>query len=370
VEYIYVSSQKHKTLRLLLEQRHADIDRTRTAFDELTNYLNSRFFEAAAASFQQLHIHFRDRGRKPPRISIRGNFRTGGSQDTVVTIFGDSVTFGNTELHVSEDASLQYSARTGRYYFCNDLLAGVASGEYYNRYINQDRVKNVLALSPVLGKFALERRWSQVWASTTGKARALPASRSVLVVPIALDGKHVTKEFVSNVDIGDVDQLIFGFVSFEHDDHGYFSREIDVPVSYIAADLLSIYAFHRMKYTEFSETYKRAIAVVQGKPASTRTTPQSNWQREEEHSDDIQDTLGKLLEELRETRRRVMNESLGTDDISSALVANEESILSLLANINQEDLINRVRELATGVAAASVDPAAAEPKSIRSDNLL
>jgi hypothetical protein len=59
-------------------------------------------------------------------------------------------------------------------------------------------------------------------------------------------------------DNKEFERLILGYLCIDHIDTGYFDLEIDLPVTYVLADLLAIYLFARWELTQGSETYRRA----------------------------------------------------------------------------------------------------------------
>ena len=347
IEYIFSSSKKHKALREELSKTVFQQRRLQGLLDDLTDHLNMGFFEACAASFTHLHAHFRDRSRTPPRISIRGSFKTTGSA-SVVTIFGDSVKYGDTHLFINDDTSLQASASTGRYFFCNDLVEGVAEGIYSNSYIKNDVVRNVLSTSPVMGRFALERRWNTIWSKFQEKGGSRPPSKSILVIPITLFSTHINSDFLQRIDVSDESQLIFGFICFEHDDVGYFIRDIDIPFGYVAADLLSVYAFHRMKYLDFSEVYKKAheslVAAMSGQLALGDQGP------DEPTDEEIRASIVRVLDEIRDVRARMSG--MAYESSAKILVDNEISFLSLLDKLHAKDVVEQIDELALAIDTA------------------
>src|SRR5260370_18109716 len=60
-----------------------------------------------------------------------------------------------------------------------------------------------------------------------------------------------------------IDRYIFGYLCLDHREIGYFDEEHDVSFGYIFADLLSVYAFTRMVYTDVSRTFSDVQKFLQ-----------------------------------------------------------------------------------------------------------
>ena len=62
--------------------------------------------------------------------------------------------------------------------------------------------------------------------------------------------------FLEYFQAEDADRMIFGYLCFDHEEAGYFQKD-DVSVGYIIADIISLYAFNRLNYTEYSNTFEK-----------------------------------------------------------------------------------------------------------------
>jgi len=256
IEYVFLVAERHKRLRVGLSRPDPAVGSIKALTADLFSVMNEKFFEAISRNFAFIHQHFDKRSTSQPRLAVKGNWRT-EDRDKVITIFRDRpVGYGDVFL-LEESSAISYCARHGRPYLCNNIVEAVLDGRYNNPRISQPEVQRITS-SKYLGsaRHALNKRWREVWKSQSEDRTG--EYRSTLVVPISISKSKLSSETLARFDVEDSDRLIFGYLCVDHVDAGFFDEELDVPFVEIVANVLSIYAFQRLRFTDFSSTFKKA----------------------------------------------------------------------------------------------------------------
>lgn len=260
IDYIFDLAERHKTLRLAVSNK--DVNSTKASLDELISHMNEGFFSSVFKNFQLLHKHFESRSSTPPRLAVMGNWRT-EDKDMVITLFRDRpVNYSNVFL-LGESSALSFCAAHGKPYVCNDIISEVAKGRFRNPRISIEAAKKYSrwswAGSP---RATLEKNWQKIW--NTHSSDGSGEYRSTLIVPIFADNKNLGEQLRKKIKADDSDRLIFGYLSIDHTTENYFDVDIDIPATKMVANILAIFAFQRLRFTDFSETFSRAEKLADG----------------------------------------------------------------------------------------------------------
>lgn len=256
ISYIFSLAERHKALRLAVEKRIGVED----AEAELIRLMNSDFFSAVYDNFHLLHKHFNKTGRSSPHISIRGNWRS-EDRECIITIFRDRQISGDAPFALNQSTSISYSARTGRYYLCNDIPRAVIDGSYKSPRLKLNKANEIVsrAFFP-FRRVKLTSQWSDFWVGAD--IRADCAYRSNLTVPILIENAHLSDEVLAKFKASKDDKIIFGFLCFDHDSSNFFDEKIDIPVAKTISDMISIFAFQRLRFTDYSRTFQAAEELI------------------------------------------------------------------------------------------------------------
>ena len=266
IQYSYTAADKHKNLKYLFHSGNAKPSDINKLLKELVVYLNSKFFEITATNFNHLQLIYSLRSSSMPRICLKGNFKT-EDKDTIVSVFRNNDVSYTSDCEIDKNTGFSRILSTGKYYLNNNIPKSVFDGEYLNPRINQDLVLNQKnkkinllynlsnSLNLKLGDVPL---WKDFWIDSKTNNDSRSFYKSTLIIPMTLWNNKLSKEFIKNFTSSFVvDRYIFGFLCFDHIETDYFNDDLDVQVGYIFADILSIYLFMRLVYTELSKTINK-----------------------------------------------------------------------------------------------------------------
>ena len=256
IEYVFVLAEKHKKLRLSLEKNHPELKEN---LNDLLKTMNRGFFEAVQGNFEFLHRHFDGRSSQTPRIAIMGNWRT-EDKDKVIIIFRDtSVNYTNV-FPLEESSALTHCARTGSPFICNDIVWATLTAGFRNPRISSSSVQRVANAGNMRTRYKkLSKNWSKVWTSgEDAKGRY----RSTMVLPISIDSWRLNDEMIKRFRAEDASRLIFGYLCIDHVERDYFDKDIDIPIARMVCDIISIFAFQRLRFTNYSSTFASAEEFV------------------------------------------------------------------------------------------------------------
>lgn len=254
IEFVFILAERHKKLRIALNNGTKNL---RPHINDIISLMNLKFFEAISKNFEFIHEHFLHRSTIKPRLSVKGHWRT-EETDKIITIFRDCpMEYGDVFL-LDDNSAIRHCATYGTPYLCNNIVRAVFEGSYTNQRIDSKAAKRIISRSFWGGGLpGLHRNWKAVWMKG---AQAAGAFKSTLVVPISVPNDRLSEETRRRFDVGSSDRTIFGYLCFDHLETDFFDREIDVPIAEMVADILSIFAFQRIRFTDYSETFKSAEA--------------------------------------------------------------------------------------------------------------
>ncbi|MBK6627136.1 MAG: hypothetical protein IPK70_00035 [Flavobacteriales bacterium] len=250
IEFAYMSAERHKAMRIAYDNE--DVEEVRNCYKTLVDHQNAAMREIALHNFQSLAEYFALRSiGAQPRICLKGN-STVESNETIIRLFGDADVKYKSNTRIENNTGHLRIKETGTFFLENDIPTAAARGEYKNPRLDPEKAKEF-----VEGRI---RRWKDCWdANGEGDSAYY---RSTLIVPLTLWNNQLSPEFKSMVkNFENVDRAIFGYLCFDHVDTNYFTEQ-DAKVGYMYADLLSVFMFVRMMYTEMSDTYKKTTKVV------------------------------------------------------------------------------------------------------------
>ncbi len=267
IEYSLLSAERHKALRKAIDSSVPDREHIQTLAGELINYLNMEFHKSTFENFKLLHGYFAGRHKVDPRICVKGAFRS-DQKDTIVSVFRDRKVQYLSDAEVSTNSGFFSIVQTGQYFLLNDIPEAARRGNYQNSRLDPRRVKQLYATRRKEGSAstALDtpKSWKECWIDyEPGISDETPFYKSTLIVPMTLWNNELSDEFKTLAKFQKLGRTVLGFLCFDHTDTEYFNDEDDVSIGYIFADLLSIYLFVRLVYTEISETFAKAESYIE-----------------------------------------------------------------------------------------------------------
>ena len=227
------------------------------AYDRLVDFSERQTTKITKKNFDFITSFFKKRENGDAvRLCIKLN-----SKDGFITLLrgGNNHNFNTAPVKVTESSPFRHCIITEKYYLCNDIPKYSKAGEYINPRLDNEKLKNL-----DLDSDSFADEWIKCWRPYQGgkKIEEGSAYQSTLIVPIALKRKRLDKSTqkrfeLSKPEYKDINQIIWGFLSFDHIKTDFFQKN-DVDFGYIAADILSPYFVIKSSFTIFSETFRRA----------------------------------------------------------------------------------------------------------------
>jgi hypothetical protein len=268
-QYSYLAGEKHKAMKDEFNAKNGSASKKlKKCKVELENHLNTEFMKIAKSNFERIKKYFHGRAKMEPRVCIKA-YR----EKKIIDLIREKDQLYRVDCGLEENKGFYEVHETGKYYFCNNIPLEVKRGRYFNPRLQihkaeQFKPKTLDWLWKRLGKE--DERWIECWdkISIRGKAPITPLAeqcyKSTMITPMTLLGNvdslwstEFRERFGINIGERSQGRVIYGFLCFDHHYKGYFIEKVDIPVSYIFADLLSLYLIINLIYTEYSTTYKK-----------------------------------------------------------------------------------------------------------------
>ena len=258
IEYVLLLAERHKALRIA-STKQCNVAKVK---NDLITSMNRGFFSAVSENFNLLHEHFSARSGSTPHISIRGHWRT-ECDDTIITLFRDRSIEGDVAFDISTSTAIMHCSKTGTPYVCNDIPRALINSGYASPRFRSLEAKNELSKKhfPLRRSF-LQKNWEKFWEEANHDSTF--AYRSNLTVPIMIESERLSKETADRFKVDASGKLIFGYLCFDHYKEDYFDKKLDIPIIKMISDIISIFSFQRLRFTDFSTTFNEAEANDSG----------------------------------------------------------------------------------------------------------
>lgn len=263
IQYSFLAAEKHKALKEAFRSDAKNSEEIQVLTQELMNFLNKEFYQVCLQNFEFLHALFSGRSPVAPRICIKGNFKT-ALHDEVISIFRDHNVDYNSDTAIENNTGFHRILKNGKYFLENNIPQAAVDGKYQNPRLDWQRLntEGLRKKSPDFIRSVIGN-WRQYWYGAFDNDQDESAFyKSTMILPLTLWNRDISNEFREMIPIDDVERYIFGFLCIDHKDIGFFDADRDVLLGYIFADLLSVFAFIRLVYTEFSSTFEKINAYL------------------------------------------------------------------------------------------------------------
>jgi hypothetical protein len=302
-DYIFVSSRKHKYLKMALTNYKKLLGQSpesqsvialqnskedlRNAFHDLESFLDNEFTKHSIYHFELLVEIFKGKSitSKPPRVCIKGYQK---DQDTIITLVREeSHNYLNNEYTLDANSAFenivypQYCDQSQdqgikrNCYFCSNIPLEVKKGHYKNARINSNEVVNHYSTNWAgnlrfwLSKSG-DRSWQRCWKKIPTPQGEYPPPisscyKSTLVIPLSLPANKgwLSQDFKEQFKIEQAqNHCFFGFLCLDHQNIGYFKDE-DIDISYIFADILSLFLIQKLTCSAYSEVWKESSEILE-----------------------------------------------------------------------------------------------------------
>jgi len=260
-QYTYLAGEKHKEMKMEILKESPNKENLKVFKEELEKHLNVEFEKVVKKNFEYIKEYFSKRSKMEPRVCIKV------SEDSkVIDLFREEDQLYIAEYEIQENKGFSYVHETGKYYFCNNIPSELKARRYYNPRLDEHEALKYKQskLSWLYQKIGREdTKWIDCWGKININQKeetplAKQCYKSTIITPMTLLGNTLSREFMEQFKITSLpERAIYGFLCLDHHYTGYFKEDTDVPISYIFADLLSLYLITNLTYTEYSKTYKK-----------------------------------------------------------------------------------------------------------------
>jgi hypothetical protein len=267
-QYSYLAGEKHKAMKDELKKSSPDIVNVKKFKTELERHLNEKLSKIAKENFAQLKRFYNGHSKREPRVCIKA-----ARDGKVIDLFREEDQLYIKNYGIKENKGFSHVNDTGKYYLCNNIPYEIKQRRYYNPRL--DMHKALLYSSPKLNWLRQrlcqeDTKWIDCWEIIKNVSReggetptAEQCYKSTLITPMTLLGNTLSKEFMDQFRMKSLpERAIYGFLCIDHHHTNYFKNDIDVPLSYIFADLISLYLITNLTYTEYSKTYEQAESLI------------------------------------------------------------------------------------------------------------
>lgn len=262
IQYLFLSTEKHKLLKEHLKSKPEDIDTLRTLFIDLIDFLNSNLrdsFQIGAKYLLEYYQFDRRSSICKPRICLKTTY-----DGNIFDLFRDRGEIHWPPFPIQENSGFEYiiQNKTG-FYLCNNIPDSAATGLYKNLRLDMKKVLNYKKTKH-LKNSAIEscedKEWALCWKSSKNENTVSDHEswyKSTLIIPIALRHESLSKDFLKNYGIKNKSYIrtIYGFLCFDHRTINFFNEESDINIGYIFADIIALYMITRLTYMSKSKTF-------------------------------------------------------------------------------------------------------------------
>jgi len=289
IQHQYKVSEKHKALKDYLRDNRKDIDvsRLHELVEDLKKTTWSGTYEASEIAINHLKKYFRLENRSgeySPRICTKTldfsyNNDVGKYENYIVDLKRDRGTSPFSQYPLRENTGFVKVHQNGDRFIENDIPAAVKGKSYENKRINYQCVLNykekifikqlIQRIRPKNDTFK-DKAWANCWDVGKNETQDKDSFyKSTLIVPMKLKKSEIEDEFYKKLlesehaDQYEYDELIFGYLCFDHRGTGFFNDDIDTKTGWIFSDLLSLYMISSLIYTEKSTTFSKAKKILE-----------------------------------------------------------------------------------------------------------
>ncbi|MFA5073249.1 MAG: hypothetical protein WC539_05070 [Nitrospirota bacterium] len=276
-QYTYLAGEKHKLMKEEFKKGKANNTKVQSHQTDLVSYLSGELKSIIEENFGRVRKYFIGRSKQLPRVCIKV------SKDDIIK---DFIREDNrryiSDCKWQDNTGFADVYETGRYYLCNNIPHEVRACRYKNPRLDSHKAtlyKKISAVNWLSQKCGKEdKAWMDCWTknsfhNVSTVPNASECYKSTLIIPMTLLGNRVSNDFKKRFRIADANEntgrAIYGFLCFDHHYTNFFKREIDVPIGYIFADLISLYLITHLMYTEYSKTFREVGDFVEGKSSRT-----------------------------------------------------------------------------------------------------
>lgn len=266
-DFSYSVAERHKLVKNQIQASNPNPALIKKYSNELRDYINNKLTTTIFPMNHALMMsYFNARSAYLPRIVIKA--QKGGK---IIDLYRDAPEYSSPQ-EIGESSGSDHVLNKGKWFVCNDIPAAIKDEMYKNPRIDCVKVRRHLGNH---GSFQSDTDWIDCWyenenLKTMVRSKPSPEScyKSTLIIPMTLLRNKFSEQFRKHFQIptlNDEDELsraIYGLLCFDHQHANYFEQELDEKAGYIFADVISLYLINELMFTSYSQTYQRAIKIV------------------------------------------------------------------------------------------------------------
>lgn len=259
IQYEFLVSEKHRNLRILVNDENSTTENIDDCYDDLIETAYIGLIEIYQDNIELINNIFKDVGiPKAPKVTIK-TLEDGSVLDFFRSNRTNKFEVNCIEANTGFDSIM--SSPKKMYYINHDLEKSFINGKYKNPRLD-DNLRSNLKDKKIL--------WKDCWKPLHDGAK--DEYLSTLIIPMAIrindsDDSLFKEKFSEKISHGESSRTVWGFLCFDYPEKNILKEhEEDVKdVSYIIADILSLYLMFFYNHISGSKTFSKAMEIVSSK---------------------------------------------------------------------------------------------------------
>jgi hypothetical protein len=255
IQYEFLVSEKHRDLRKLVDKKNPTKEDVEKHYNMLIDTAYDGLIKIYQDNIDLINNIFKATGiPKAPKVTVKT------LEDGSVLDFFRSNKPSNFDLNGIESNtgfSKIMSSPKEMFYINHDLEKSFLNGSYINPRLDEGKFKEKSV------------SWTDYWKPLYDGSK--DEYLSTLIIPMAIrindnDDDLFKKKFSENISHGESSRTVWGFLCFDYPEKNILKEyEEDVKdVSYIIADILSLYLMFFYNHISGSKTFSKAIKIIYG----------------------------------------------------------------------------------------------------------
>lgn len=259
IQYEFLVSERHRNLRLLLGNDSSTKKDIEECYDTLLKVAYDGLIFIYQNNIGLINNIFKSIGiPNSPKVTIKTL-----EDSSVLDFFRSNKTnkFEVSSIKSNTGFDCIMSSPKTMYYLNHDLEKSFLDGEYVNPRLD-DSLKEKLRNGTIL--------WKDCWKPLYDGSK--DEYLSTLIIPMAIrinddDDSLFKEKFSENISHGESSRTVWGFLCFDYPERNVLKEyEEDVKnVSYIIADVLSLYLMFFYNHISGSTTFSKAMKIISDK---------------------------------------------------------------------------------------------------------
>lgn len=268
IQFEYLLGLKHKEIRIELNKPDPNKDAIKELLNDFETYYETELKEVSQKNFELIIKYFEkdNRSKMPPRVCIK----VASPEGDITDLYRNNRVSQTRKDHITTNTGFEHVKENGTFFLCQNIPENARKGTYKNPRLIDHFVRNYKPkyIDKII-RDKIDIIWCGCWnidPDTEGYPNwEYSCYKSTLIVPMTLINNDLSESFKINFFKNNPsnNRTIWGFLCVDHPRINYFKKEKDVIFGYIFADIMSQYFISLFIHTGLSETYDKAISLIE-----------------------------------------------------------------------------------------------------------